>query len=102
MSPVKPSSKEEEFFAKQEYERRKTLMDIERAKQAEEEKARLKALHYMHCPKCGADLLEIDYHRIKIDKCTACEGIWLDAGELEMILKDEDNALFRKIVKIFK
>jgi len=40
----------------------------------------------MHCPKCGMDLVEIDYNDIKVDKCTGCEGIWLDAGELETVL----------------
>jgi hypothetical protein len=30
-------------------------------------------------------LKEIDYKRVKADKCMQCEGIWLDAGELDKI-----------------
>ena len=29
--------------------------------------------------------IEIDYKGIKVDKCSACEGVWLDAGELEAV-----------------
>jgi len=42
---------------------------------AEEEKKRLKELHYMRCPKCDMELIEIDYKGIKVDKCSECEGI---------------------------
>jgi len=35
------------------------------------------------------ELFEIDYKGIKVDKCWACEGIWLDAGELEAVSRFE-------------
>jgi len=85
--PVKPTELEEEFFARQEFERVKKIEE-ERAREIEaEEKKSLKDLHYMRCPKCGMQLVEIDYRGVKIDRCTACEGVWLDAGELEEISK---------------
>ena len=31
------------------------------------------------------ELIEINYKNIAVDKCSSCEGIWLDAGELETI-----------------
>jgi hypothetical protein len=40
----------------------------------------------MHCPKCGADLTEIDFRGVKVDKCFACGGIYLDDGELEQLV----------------
>ena len=48
-----------------------------------------KELHYMKCPKCGMSLNEIEYKEGKIDKCTECDGIWLDARELEALLLNE-------------
>ena len=36
-------------------------------------------------PKFGMELIEIDYKEIKVDKCSECEGVWLDPGELEAI-----------------
>ena len=97
----KPSGKEEEYFARMEYETRKKLEEEKHKKLAEEEKKRLKELHYMRCPKCGMELIEIDYKGIKIDKCSECEGIWLDAGELEAVAKLEKSGL-DKLFSVFK
>jgi len=43
----------------------------------------------MKCPKCGAQLEEIAFGGVRIDKCFGCEGIWLDKGELDLIRKKE-------------
>lgn len=91
----RPSEKEEEYFARLEFEKRKKQEEEKHAKLAADEKKRLKELHYMHCPKCGMELIEIDYKGIKIDKCSECDGIWLDAGELESISNLEKGALDR-------
>ena len=52
----KPSEKEEEHFARLEFERRKKLEEERLRELAEEEKKRLKGLHYRRCPKCGWSL----------------------------------------------
>ena len=90
--PVKPSTKEEEFFAREEFERQKRVEEERLAKMEAEEKEKLKKLHYMHCPKCGNKLIEIDYKNILVDKCSSCEGIWLDAGELEAVSALEETS----------
>ncbi len=98
--PVKPSEKEEEYFARLELEQRKKV-EVEKLKRlAEEEKRKLKELHYMRCPKCGMDLSEIDYKGIRIDKCFQCDGIWLDSGELQAISKLEKTGL-DKLFSVF-
>ena len=91
--PEKPSEREDEYFARQEYERRKKAEEEKHKKLAEEEKKRLKELHFMRCPKCGMDLIEIDYKGTKIDKCSGCEGVWLDAGELDSVAKMEKTGI---------
>ncbi|MBI5214100.1 MAG: zf-TFIIB domain-containing protein [Nitrospirae bacterium] len=96
-----PSEREEEYVARMEYERLKKLEHEKHLKLAEEEKKRLKDLHFMRCPKCGMELIEIDYKSIKIDKCSECEGIWLDAGELEAVAKLEKTGL-DKLFGVFK
>jgi len=93
--PIKPTEKEEEFFARQEFERRKKTEMENQERMAQEERARLKALHHMKCPKCGMDLVEIDYKKLKIDKCTGCDGVWLDAGELEEVARLEKTTMDR-------
>lgn len=99
--PVAPSDKEEHYFAKLEIERKKKLEAERHVKLAEEEKQRRKELHYMHCPKCGTDLAEIDYEGVKVDKCFSCGGVWLDAGELELVSKFETSTL-DSFLRVFK
>jgi uncharacterized protein len=99
--PVKPSEKEEEYFARQEMERKKKAEEEKLKQFAEEEKIRLKELHHMRCPKCGMELNEIEYKDVHVDKCFNCEGIWLDAGELETIAKFEKRSM-DKLFSLFK
>jgi hypothetical protein len=98
----KPSENEEEYFARMEFEKRKKLEEEKHRKLGEEEKKKLKELHFMRCPKCGMELIEIDYHGVHTDKCSECGGIWLDAGEFEMIAKTDKsilNGLFSMFTK---
>ncbi|MDP2365795.1 MAG: zf-TFIIB domain-containing protein [Ignavibacteria bacterium] len=99
--PIKPSGKEEEYFVRIELERRKKIEEEKLKKLAEEDRKKLRELHFMRCPKCGMELGEVDYKEIRIDKCFQCEGIWLDAGELELVAKLEKGAL-DKLFGIFK
>jgi len=97
----KPSEKEEEYFVRMEFERKKKLEEEKHQKLAVGEKQRLKGLHYMKCPKCGMELIEIDYKGIKVDKCSECDGVWLDPGELEAISRLEKTGL-DKLFRVFK
>ncbi len=101
MSPVKPSNLEDDFFAKRDAEarekHRERLNECRRNIEAEQ----LKEAHWMRCPKCGRELEEVNYRHVKIDKCTGCEGVWLDTGELEM-LAGEDKNFFNNFVGLFK
>lgn len=98
---MKPSDKEEEYFARQQFEKKRKQAEAQELKLKDEEKKTLQKLHFMHCPKCGMDLIEIPYKDLKIDKCSSCAGIWLDAGELEAIAELEKNAI-DKIFSVFK
>jgi uncharacterized protein len=89
----KPSENEEEYIARMEFERKKKVEMEKHGKLAQEEKKGLKKLHFMRCPKCGMELIEIDYKGTKIDECSECRGIWLDAGELAVVAKLEKTAL---------
>ncbi|MDI6764539.1 MAG: zf-TFIIB domain-containing protein [Thermodesulfobacteriota bacterium] len=97
----KPSEQEEEYFARIEFEKRKQMEEEKQKKLIEEEKKRLRDLHHMRCPKCGMQLIEIDYKNIKVDKCSGCDGIWLDAGELEAVSKLEKSGM-DKLFGVFK
>lgn len=40
------------------------------------------------CPKCSGTLEAYTFEGIALDRCAECGGIWLDRGELEMILRN--------------
>jgi len=69
----------------------------------EEERRRLRELHFMKCPKDGHDMVEQDLGGVKVDRCSFCEGIFFDAGEMEQLYpkpEAERRSLFRKLLKI--
>ncbi len=41
------------------------------------------------CPECSEEMDTLTYNdsKVKIDKCPKCEGVWLDHGEFEKIIK---------------
>ena len=45
----------------------------------------------MNCPVCKYPLIVLELEQIEIDYCTSCGGIWLDAGELELLLETEQE-----------
>jgi acetyl-CoA carboxylase beta subunit len=54
-----------------------------RERESAEERRRVKEQHFLKCPKCGHDLKAEKLEGIEIDRCTFCEGFFMDAGELE-------------------
>jgi uncharacterized protein len=89
----KPSRNEDEYFVKMDAE----LLKARRAKLDEERLKQERSVHFMKCPKCGADLAERDLQNIKIDQCTECGGVWLDKGEMEMLTHTEESSVGRVI-----
>lgn len=87
MSIDKPTRAEDEYFIKQELERRKKWAAEQAEKMVVEEKTRLRELHFMKCPKCGMDLQEIDLHGVTVDECSSCGGIFLDHGEIHFLIE---------------
>src|SRR5687767_3627686 len=97
----KPSKAEDEYFAKQEIERRKKWAQEQAAKKTVEEREQLKQAHWMKCPKCGNDLAELEFHGVKVDQCGNCGGIFLDKGELEAIEK-HDSGVLSRVFSVFR
>ena len=101
---------EEEWFRKNEREllekarKEREKREAERAaKEQADQRKRLKDLHFMKCPKCGHDMKEETLKGVTIDRCSFCEGIYFDAGEIEdlMLKKLEDRkSIMRRILGI--
>jgi Zn-finger nucleic acid-binding protein len=94
MSIEKPSRNEDEYFAQQNAELlRKQREKMEAAALEAERKS-----HYMKCPKDGHDLASSEYHGVQIETCPHCGGMWLDAGELEVVAHEERPALMTRVL----
>jgi hypothetical protein len=80
--PGKPSQNEDEYFARRDAEwlkERRAALDVERAaKESAEQRPK--------CPRCQQPLAERGFKSLRLDVCIVGHGVWLDAGELEMIL----------------
>ena len=46
----------------------------------------------MDCPVCKNAMIVLELAEVEVDYCTACSGIWLDAGELELLLDNSEQA----------
>ena len=91
----KPSRNEDEYFVKMDAEllkARRAKLDADRLKQE-------RSIHFMKCPKCGADLAEREMHNIKVDQCTECDGIWLDKGEMELLVHSEEGSGVGRVIR---
>lgn len=93
----KPSRNEEEYFAKLEAER----LERKRQEQARLSSNQEKQSHYMRCPKCGGHLETEELHRIQIDRCPDCNGLWLDNGEIDAVLGHEDKGMLSRALGDF-
>ena len=104
------SKSEDEWFRLNEQELLETARQARLKREAEraakekaEETKRLKDLHFMKCPKCGHDMKEENLGGVVIDRCSFCEGVYFDAGELEQAFlkkEEERRGLFRRLVRI--
>jgi len=99
---------EDAYFAEQDRallerlrEERTARITEEERREGRAERERLKAVHWMRCPKCGHEMNEELLNEILVDICTSCEGIYFDRGELEdLFTKQQSQAGFRFFRKV--
>lgn len=51
----------------------------------------------MQCPFCKNEMVILELNKVEIDYCTNCKGIWLDAGELELLYHSSDSTVIDKL-----
>jgi hypothetical protein len=70
----------EEYIRRQE---RETLDRLREKLRAEAEAAGKEPAR--QCPLGHGALVEVRHEEVVIDRCETCNGVWLDAGELELL-----------------
>ena len=93
---------EDEYFARIEFEKRKKALEDEHKRMKKEEKRQLQEQHWMHCPKCGMEMVEISFEGIKVDKCSECLGIFFDNGEVDQLIAKNKPGFLSRMTEIFK
>ncbi|MCK5808656.1 zf-TFIIB domain-containing protein [bacterium] len=55
----------------------------------------------LHCPVCKKEgLVVLEFDDIEIDYCLTCKGIWLDAGEMDLMIGNAEQA--KQILESFE
>ncbi len=54
----------------------------------------------MDCPVCKNAMIVLELEEVEVDYCAECSGIWLDAGELEILLGDSQET--KQLLDSFK
>ena len=98
--PVKPTQQEEEYFARLEFERRRDVLNERDTQTAADERQRILAVARGRCPKCAGELIPVPYRGVELDKCSRCQGVWLDFGELDQVVA-EDTGFLGSVRRIF-
>lgn len=80
-------SLEEDYFRRKEQE----AIEKMRVQREAEREARDAAGKTLQCPKCDGTLVEITYEDIPVDRCEKCNGVWFDAGEIELLTNREER-----------
>jgi uncharacterized protein len=94
MKQDKPSRNEDEYFAREDAELLRKQRERAHASSLEAERK----THYMKCPKDGYDLSTSEYHGVQIETCPHCGGIWLDAGELQVVTHEEHPSVLGRVL----
>jgi uncharacterized protein len=100
--PQKPSQTEDEYFTREDAEKKRRIALEVKKQTAVEEARRLRDLHFMRCPKCGMQMHEVKYRGVDVDVCFSCHGVFLDQGELELLSKHEPHGVMDAILNWFK
>lgn len=94
-------TREDEFFAKIEFERRQKALAARQKQLDKDAKQKAQDLHRMHCPKCGMEMVEVEFEGIKIDKCSSCLGVFFDNGELDQLASKTKPGYLRRLQSLF-
>ena len=98
----KPSTTEDEYFVREDAEKKRRLALEQKKALAAEEQKRLRELHWMHCPKCGMDMHTVRFQNIDVDTCFSCGGVFLDKGEIDVIAHPTQKGIMAAILNWFK
>jgi Zn-finger nucleic acid-binding protein len=97
-----PTRTEDEFFAREDAEKKRKLALAVKEETAGAERERLRALHHMRCPKCGLGLQEVAFRGVAADLCFSCGGVFLDRGEIDRIARPDQKGIMAGLLGLLR
>ncbi|MDC0667029.1 TFIIB-type zinc ribbon-containing protein [Nannocystis radixulma] len=91
---------EQEQQQREDLARQREAVQVRQSQISSDEREEQRRLHWMHCPKCGSALAEVQFRAVKVDKCFSCNGVFLDDGELEQLTGKP--GWFESMLRLFK
>ena len=102
------SDKENNWFKRYEKDlleeaarKRDRRMQEAAAKHGQEALDKLRAEHWLKCPKCGHDMQAMTLEGIEVENCTFCKGVYFDREEIESLLLRKTPQRFQFYRKFF-
>ena len=98
----KPTTTEDEYFVREDAEKKRRIaLDLKRTLAAAEQR-RLKELHWMHCPKCGMEMHEMRMGDLEVEACFSCGGVFLEKEDIDVIAHPKQKGIMAAILNWFK
>ena len=92
---------EDEYFARIDAEKKRRLAVLLADEENAQKSKDLKALHHMHCGKCGNEMFTTAFRGIDIEVCPACGAVLLDPGELQQLAGEDRSGAVETLATLF-
>ncbi len=99
MTLRKPTPGEDEYFAREDAEKKRQLALARAQHMAVAERQRLAEAHHDHCPQCGHVMHSIGLRHVQALRCFACQGIFLSQAHLAHL--NDDPSCWAQLLNFF-
>lgn len=95
-----------QYFVLEDAEKKRRIAQEMQKKLDAEQREALRALHHMHCPKCGMPLqtmrMQTAHHGdLDVDACFACGGVFLDRKDIAAIAAPRQKGIMAAVLNWF-
>ena len=92
---------EEDYFAREDRKKLEALKQQSEEEKAAQARADQKALHHLHCGKCGASMNTQTFKGVEIEVCPDGGAVLLDSGELETLAGEDEGGALATLAELF-
>lgn len=96
MDETQRTADNDEFYSAEDRDRLERMRQEAARRRDDEAREHDKARHWMHCPKCGAELVEESCDGVRAAMCRVCEGLWLDREAVEALIAGSSSGLLER------